>query len=129
MPDSLPPSLAMSFFPSYSATPGLERFPLEDRKRVYWETLIKLRKDDPEFARRADRSSRIAHWITGGFIIGAAVLNGLEQRMILSVSVYLPLLSALLLVYLVALFKAVRKHQQFLNERIAAALPDFKNGG
>jgi len=118
----------MRLFPSYSTTPGLERFPLADRKRVYQEALVKLRKDDPEYARRADRSSRHAIWITMGFVMGSALLNGLEQRKIMSLPVYFPLLSVLVLVYLVVLLRTLRQHQRFLNERVAAVLPGADKG-
>ena len=119
----------MSLFPSYSSTPGLERFPLGDQKRIYQETLIKLRKDDPEFAQRMDRFSRRSIWITMGFVAGSAVLNGLAQRKMISDTVYLPILGILSLAYLVAFLKAVQKNQQFLNEHVAAVLPgDEKEG-
>jgi hypothetical protein len=112
----------MSLFSSYSEVPELTRFPASERKRIFNETVIRLRENDPEFQRKVDWYEKNRNWRLLVFVASVISFNQLLQREWLSGTIYLVLMWILTAVLSAVMVRFGCRYSRFLNEAVAAAL-------
>ncbi len=103
-------------FVTYTATPGLERFPELERFRVWRSTHKGLLRADREYQRRVRRYRIRSIGTTVLFVLGCIALNWSP------LAVHVPAVLLLTAVYVLYTLRASFGMQSFMNERVGNAL-------